>query len=62
MHLRRKCLEGYIDIGHRSTKEEEEDNKRGTFKFLLSPHIFGSSNQGEWPAKYMVHSGLKRNA
>ena len=60
MYLRRKCLEEYIDIGHRSTKEEEED-KRGTFKFLLSPHIFGSSNQGEWPAKYMVHSGQKRN-
>jgi hypothetical protein len=45
--LRRKCIEDYTDMGHRSMGEDEEDNKRGTFTFLLSPHIFGSSNQGE---------------
>jgi len=50
----------YIDIGHRNTKEEKEDNKRGTFKFLLSQHTFGSSNQREWPAKYMVHNRQKK--
>jgi len=36
--LRSKCLEGYKDIGHRVMREEEEYNKGGTFKFLLSLH------------------------
>jgi hypothetical protein len=49
-------------MGHISTKEDEEYNTRGTFKFLFpSTYIRVIKSTRMTSAKYMVHSGQKIN-